>query len=140
MLGSETSVFASRASVLGSGPKKNIDLTEIFDSPDSELLGAHWCRYSAIFVFLVRHVFICRARDLNCQVQRPQLLGPEHHFGGQGQQKKIDLTEIFDSANSELLACHRCRNPAISVKTKKTCITTCRNYFSPISGSRDLNF
>ena len=122
-LGPETSIFGSRATCLGSGSIKKIDLTEIFDFPAGELLACRRCRYSAILDFLVRNVFIVRSRDLHFYVQSVI-------FWVRANKKKIDLTEIFDSPNSELLGPHWCRNTAVVVLVIKHVLDL---------GVRDLN-
>ena len=45
----------------------------------------------------------------------PHFWGRLFFFGVRAMNKNIDLTEIFKSPNAGLLACNRCRNPAISM-------------------------
>ena len=50
---------------------------------------------------------------------------PKKGIGGMAKpsNKKLDLTQIFDFPAGELLACRRCRDPAISVSKIKTFLT-----------------
>ena len=50
---------------------------------------------------------------------RPQFFGVRGPFLGRGHSKKVDFHHIFHSPARELLACHRCRTKAISIKNEQ---------------------